>query len=450
MKSSIVLKLPSYVETVLYLLNRNGYSAFVVGGCVRDSVMGSEPNDWDVTTSALVSETEEVFKNYKVIPTGKKHGTVTVLIDGNSVEITTMRTDGEYRDGRHPSDVSFISDINLDLSRRDFTINSIAYNHTDGIIDPFDGIRDIEKRIIRCVGNPEKRFSEDALRILRALRFSSSLGFELDYQTGEELNESYALLKNVSSERIRDELIKLICGRNSEDVLINYSQVIFYLIPDLLPEKGFEQNTDYHIYDVWTHTVKTVSACKNDVVLKLAALLHDIGKPLCHSVDQYGISHFKNHSSVGAAIAERVMKSLRFPHYVINSVKEIILLHENFPAEDSSNLKKHLLKMLKNHSPEVVHNTLEFMKFDAEAKNPLYVGALQDRICKAQVELERIVNENELVTLKTLAINGRDLIGYGIRMEQIGEYLDSAVDAVIEEKAQNNRTSLLNYLLFED
>lgn len=277
----ILLKIlcPDFVNTALALLSEGGFDAFVVGGCVRDAVMGRTPNDWDMTTSSSPEETMAVFKDFRTVPTGLKHGTVTVIINGEPLEITTMRIDGQYSDSRRPDSVEFTSDISKDLCRRDFTVNAMAYSPRSGIVDPFGGLHDIKNGIIRCVGEADARFGEDALRIIRALRFASVLGFEIAGETAQSIKNNYPLLGEIAKERIRVELIKLLQGKNVEKILTEYKEIIFYIIPELKACDGFEQHSPYHVYDVWTHTVKAVSAVKNDPVLRTAMLLHDIAKP---------------------------------------------------------------------------------------------------------------------------------------------------------------------------
>lgn len=446
MKNEPEIILPTYVTTALDILNRHGYKAYIVGGCVRDYILGREPDDWDITTSSLTDETVEAFSGYRVISTGIKHGTVTVVIDGNNIEITTMRKEGDYPDGRHPDRVSFITDITADLSRRDFTVNAVAYNPSEGFIDPFDGISDIKNKTIRCVGSPKRRFSEDALRILRAIRFSSVLGFEIGDETSEAVLSLYRLLENVSYERKRDELVKIICGVNSENVLRKYRSIIFYLIPELAREEGFPQKNMYHIYDVWTHTLKVVSSAGGDRILSLTALFHDIDKPSCHTTDENGVSHFFNHSVSGAEKTRDIMKRFRFSNSDIKSVTDIITLHEKFPPDDVSCIGVYVKRMLRYYSPDTVRNVFRFMLCDLAGKNPEYDRSFTKTVSKAVEVLDGIIKNNEAVSLKNLEINGYDLINAGTKRDIIGDILDKALNAVIEGKVSNDRESLLNYV----
>ena len=265
--------IPEYITKVLRLLKDGGHEGFLVGGCVRDSLMGKEPHDYDITTSATPDEMKRCFAGEKVIETGVRHGTLTVVSDSNNVEVTTFRVDGEYEDNRHPTQVSFTHRLQDDLSRRDFTVNAMAYSPERGVVDIFDGQKDIERRLIRCVGDPDKRFNEDALRILRALRFSSALDFDIDKNTDESIRKNKGLLKNISSERMYSELVKIILGNGAERVLLSYPEVIAEILPELSDCMGFEQNNPYHCYDVYTHTVKAVCDTFRKIVDQLEKII---------------------------------------------------------------------------------------------------------------------------------------------------------------------------------
>ena len=282
-----LIKMPENAKGIIDKLRTCGYDAYAVGGCIRDSIMGKIPYDWDICTSALPEEVLEVLGERNIIENGLKHGTVTVHIDGENYEITTFRTDGQYLDNRHPENVTFVRELKEDLSRRDFTMNSLAYNYSEGLIDIFGGRDDINNSIIRCVGDPDKRFGEDALRILRALRFSSQLGFSIEEKTSASIHKNAELLKNISAERIMSEFTKILMGKNVEDVLMNYKDVIAVFIPEIKPMFGFEQHNPHHVYDVWQHTVKSVACVKNERILRLTAFFHL--KPLQLTVGEKGI-----------------------------------------------------------------------------------------------------------------------------------------------------------------
>lgn len=420
------------------LLEKSGFKAFAVGGCVRDIIMGREPNDWDMTTSALPEETTEVFKDFRTIPTGLKHGTVTVLIEGNPLEITTMRIDGEYSDSRRPDSVSFTDEITMDLSRRDFTVNAMAYNHTDGLVDPFGGRDDIERKVIRCVGDPDKRFGEDALRIIRALRFASVLGFDIDGDTAGSINRNHTQMQNIASERIRVELVKLLSGKNVEKILTEYKEVVFGIIPELKACDGFPQKTPYHIYDVWNHTVKVVGAVRNEPAFRVAALLHDISKPECLKYDEYGIAHFKGHDVKGAEKAKEIMRRLHFSNAEISTVYGMILLHDKRP----DGIRSHLARLCSEYSAENVRNALELLIADAAGKHPDYYAVEYARYIRAEKQLDEIENDGTPLKTQELCINGNDLQALGFRGKEIREVLDKLFIDVIDGMADNSYDEL--------
>lgn len=434
------IKYPKYVDTVFRLFFESGFEAYAVGGCIRDSIMGKTPDDWDITTSSTPEETMTVFKDYKVIPTGLKHGTVTVIIDEAHLEITTMRIDGEYRDNRRPDRVEFTADIEKDLSRRDFTVNAMAYSRTGILIDPFSGIKDIESRNIRCVGNPDKRFEEDALRIIRALRFASVLDFKIDRQTDESIRRNAHLLLNVANERIRVELVKLLQGKGVERILTEYKDVIFTIIPELKATDNFPQNTPYHIYDVWRHTTKVVANVKCTPELRIAALLHDVAKPQKFYSDADGIAHFKGHPEASAQIASDVMKRLRFSNAEIASVCSIIRLHDARP--DGS--KNKIAKLCSEHSCNTVRQTLELMSADAAGKNPEYYEKNIQAYSIARKHLDEVEQSAICLNLSELQVNGKDIIALGFKGREIGKMLGTLLELVIDEKIENKKEILLN------
>jgi len=430
---------PSYVNTALKLLKESGFKSYAVGGCVRDILMGREPNDWDMTTSALPDETLNVFKEYRTIPTGLKHGTVTVLIDGQPLEITTMRIDGEYHDSRRPDSVEFTDEITIDLSRRDFTANAIAYNPDDGIIDPFGGQTDIKNKVIRCVGNPDKRFDEDALRIIRALRFASVLGFDIDPETSESIMKNHHLMQNVAAERIRVELVKLLSGKNVEKLLTEYKDVVFGIIPELKDENGFAQHTPYHAYDIWTHTVKVVGAIQNEPAFRVAALLHDIAKPSCFNLDENGIGHFPKHAPLGAEMAFDIMKRLHFSNAEIKTVCTMIKLHYDRP--DGS--KSSIARLCSEYSVEDVRNTIELIKADAAGKAIKCYDIEISRCKTAENQLAEIEAEKLPLKVSELNINGTELLEIGLKGKEIKDTLNALLDMVIDGKIDNKNEILV-------
>lgn len=434
---------PSYADTAIRLLEESGFKAFVVGGCVRDSIMGRVPGDWDMTTSAKPEETMEVFKNFRTIPTGLKHGTVTVLIEGQPLEITTMRIDGEYTDSRRPDSVSFTEDICKDLSRRDFTVNAMAYNPDTGIVDPFGGQDDIKNRIIRCVGSPDKRFSEDALRIIRALRFASVLDFSIEKGTADSIMQNYPLLDNVARERVRVELLKLLTGKGAEKILDDFKEVIFSVIPELRAEDGFLQHTPYHIHDVWKHTVKVVGAIENTPIMRFAALLHDVSKPECLRIDENGTGHFKGHTRLGAEKAKEIMKRLRFSNAEIEEVYHIIYLHDDFHKVQEDGAKRMLVRMCSEHSVKYVRESLKLVRADAAGKNPQFSPIEISRCDTAEQLLDEIEAENICMRIADLKINGNHLKDLGMSGREISETMRLLLDKVMDGEIKNDTKELI-------
>ena len=321
-------------EELLQVLQKAGFKAYVVGGCVRDAILGMEPHDWDITTNASPNEMLSVFKKYKVIPTGIKHGTITVMVNGEGFEITTFRVDGEYSDGRHPDNVTFVGNVVDDLSRRDFTINAMAYNNEEGLIDPFHGEEDIANGIIRCVGDADKRFAEDALRIMRCIRFAAKYNFSIDSKTLIAANHAKKSLSKVSVERLSSEFVKTLLARKPGKILEDNIDIIAEFIPEILPCKGFVQHNPYHEYDVLGHIMHTVDAIPAEENLRLAAFFHDICKPECFLTDKKGIGHFYGHAEKSADKTEEILRRLRFSNDVIKNVTELVHNHGVTIAED--------------------------------------------------------------------------------------------------------------------
>ncbi len=435
------IRIPEYAKVAMKALNDCGYSAFVVGGCVRDSIMGKEAHDWDMTTSAEPEETLEVFKDFRTIPTGLKHGTITVLIDGEPLEITTFRIDGTYTDNRRPDSVNFTRNIENDLSRRDFTVNAMAYNEKDGVVDLFGGISDIENKIIRCVGDADKRFGEDALRIMRALRFSSVLGFEIEKETAESIKRNKHLLKNIAPERIRVELEKLILGDDAERILLDFSDVISEIIPELGKTVGVEQNCIYHIYDVWHHIVKSVAVSEKNKYVRLAMLFHDIGKPQKKTTDENGADHFKYHALLSADMAYSILKRLRYDNKTVKLVTDLILHHDDRLYDAPQKVKKHASKF----GFDFLELLDKVSRADILAQNPQMHHRLSD--CDSYMKLVREIREEKgCLSLSDLEINGNDLISLGYRGKEIGKTLEMMLDKVLKSEIENKREKLMAFL----
>ncbi|MBQ5841079.1 MAG: HD domain-containing protein, partial [Clostridia bacterium] len=359
------MPLPSPVVQALSILKMAGFEAYVVGGCVRDTMLGKQPMDWDITTSALPEQILSAFAEYKTVPTGIQHGTVTVIVENTPLEVTTYRIDGEYADSRHPNEVFFTSSLQEDLRRRDFTINAMAYHPEKGLVDCFSGAADLAAQKITCVGDPACRFTEDALRILRALRFSAVLGFSIEKVTADTIHKLAPLLRRVSAERIADELKKLLVGEHVRQVLLDFADVFCVILPELQPLIGLRQDNPYHHLTVYEHTVETVAAIKNDLPLRLTMLFHDVGKPACYTRDASGIDHFRGHPAISTAIAERAMERLRLDNATISAVKVLIMHHD-----DSLSLLDKQLKRLLNRLESAAYQLVEVQRADVYGQHP--------------------------------------------------------------------------------
>lgn len=438
----MTIKLPSEVKLILNHFKESGYEAFCVGGAVRDSLMGNEPGDWDITTNATPDETANIFKNYKIIETGIKHGTVTVIIDKKPYEITTYRIDGEYEDNRHPGNVIFTRNLKDDLARRDFTVNAIAYNPDAGIVDFYDGQCHIYNSIIKTVGDPDKRFNEDGLRIMRALRFAATLGFEIDFETASAIHRNKDLLKNISAERINIELTKLVCGKNAFNILMEYPDVLSVVIPEIAPAISFKQYGKKHAYDVWEHICHTVDTIPSDRILRLTMLLHDLGKVPTHALNDKGDSTFKKHAPIGGEMAREILTRLKFDKKTINRVSFLVSYHDFEPTESKIELKHHL----KTKTPDDIRTLLVIKKSDRGALSESYRD-ISEGTAQTLRWLDEIERNNECCTINQLAVNGNDLIAQGITGEKVGETLNYLLDSVIEEKVTNDKSALLTYLL---
>ncbi|MDP4120652.1 MAG: CCA tRNA nucleotidyltransferase [Bacillota bacterium] len=433
-------KLPSGALRIINRLEANGFEAFAVGGCVRDMLMGKQPKDFDLCTNAKPEEVLEVFENERVIKTGLQHGTVTVLLGKKPYEITTYRVDGEYLDYRRPSEVRFVKNIKEDLSRRDFTINAIAYNEIAGIIDFFGGEEDIDKKIIRCVGEPDKRFNEDALRILRALRFASITGFEIEEKTGKSIHKNRNLLRSIASERINIEFSKMLQGEHVQHVLTEYADVIAVFIPEIEPMFGFSQHSVYHHLDVWQHTVLAVALSESDRIVRITAFFHDIGKPSCFTTDKEKHGHFYGHAKVGSEIAETILKRLKFDNVTVDTVKKLVLYHDTMINPENKSVKRWLNKIGEDN----LLRLLEVQEADTKAHA---TSVIEDRLQKSEAVkacIENIINENQCFSLKNLAVNGDDLLKIGFNSdEKLGITLNRLLKLVLEDQLENEKSVLL-------
>ncbi|NLM43908.1 MAG: HD domain-containing protein [Clostridiales bacterium] len=438
------LNIPHFVMSILNRLTDNGHEAYIVGGCIRDILLDKEPEDWDVATSALPHNVMEIFRDKKVISTGEKYGTVTVVEHDDKVEVTTFRSEGGYSDSRHPDWVSFGDNVVDDLSRRDFTINSIAWNHIKGIIDPFGGMEDLNKGIIRAVGNPPDRFSEDALRMIRAVRFASNLNFVIEDETLKAIKNLASTIKNISIERIREELFKILAGPSPSygmNILMD-AGLIEFMLPEMMMTIDFRQNNPYHYMDVYQHTLCVLDNCPPLLHIRLAALFHDIGKPYCYTEDAKGIGHFYGHDKKSVEIAIKTLKRLKSSNKLI---KKVSLLVEHHMKYYKRNERYKIKRLIGEIGKDNIFDLLSLQKADAMCKNK---PELIDNALEMENTVEDIFSRNEPIDLKDLAINGEDLIKSGFNPGvEMGKILNELLDMVIKRPELNNKETLLEIIM---
>lgn len=428
--------IPKGANSIILGLRYEGHEAYVVGGCVRDSLLGKEPHDWDICTSATPDEVKDYLNRHSIksIDTGLKHGTITAHLNhSEQYEITTFRKDGDYLDGRHPDSVEFVDSIIQDLSRRDFTINAIAYN-TAGMIDPFHGQADLQHRIISCVGDPDKRFEEDALRILRALRFASTYQFSIDDRTAESIHKNKDKLKSISAERIQSELVKMLVGDGVLQVLLEYSDIITTIIPEMKPCIGFDQNNRFHMYTVYDHIAHAVSNYTGtDVSVKMALLLHDIGKPQCYTEDERG-GHFYGHGVPSHEIAETIMDRLRFDNKSKDEVLTLVLYHDSVIEPAPKVVKRWLNKI----GPDLFAKLLDVRIADIKAHAIDTQESRIERWGSLKKIMEEVLEEEQCFKRKDLAIRGKDILAIGVpEGKQVGRIIDAILDKVICNELEN-------------
>ena len=437
---SMDFNIPSGAERILQSLTDAGYEAYFVGGCVRDLLRVVPPHDWDICTSARPEETAACFASHRVLETGLKHGTVTVLMDGEPYEITTYRTEGPYSDRRRPDFVRFVSDLQKDLARRDFTINAIALGLDGSLRDPFDGADDINAGLIRCVGDPARRFQEDGLRLMRALRFASVFGYGIEDLTAQAIHDHRTMLDNVPAERVREELYKLLTGQNAGDVLRQYPDVLWQFWPELKPLAGMAQDNPWHCWDGWEHTLHALEAAPADVTVRLAVLLHDIGKPQCRSTDEKGIDHFYGHPAVSAEIAEKLLRTLKFDLATLKRVVTLVTYHDTPLLQDSKGIRRWLNRL----GPETFFQLLEVKRADKLGQAPEKTAVQLSELDKIRTDAEQIVAERQCLTLKDLAVNGKDVIAAGaVPGPAVGRVLNRLLEQVLNGELPNQRKVLL-------
>ena len=432
------IKIPAGAASIIDALATHGFEAYAVGGCVRDSLLGLTPNDWDICTDATPDRVKELLP-FRTIDTGIQHGTVTVLCGGEQFEVTTFRVEEGYSDNRHPDRVRYVRNIHDDLARRDFTVNAMAYNDIRGLVDEFGGRDDLEKKVISCVGIPDERFSEDALRILRALRFASTYEFSIHPETTEAVHRNRARLSNIAAERIREEFLKLLCGRGVYRILSDFSDIICEIIPELSPCIGFSQNSRYHIFDVYDHITHAVENYHgNDIAIKLALLFHDIGKPHCYTEDEKG-GHFYSHAKIGLDIAKRALLRLRLDNKTRLATEELILYHDTPIMPTEKSVKKWLSRI----GEESLRRLIEVKRADILAQNPETVGERLSEFDKILALIDEIISAGECFSLSDLAIDGNGIIALGIpRGREVGKTLALLLDEVISGKLENQKETL--------
>ena len=432
-----MMYLPAYVAECMEALERAGFAAYAVGGCVRDALLGLTPHDYDLCTAALPEQTEAVFRNRKLALEGKKHGTVSVITEEGPVEITTFRKEGTYGDNRHPDWVEFVTDIEEDLARRDFTVNAMAWSPSRGLVDPYGGRENLENRILRAVGEPERRFREDSLRILRGVRFAVRFGLDLDYETGKAMVSQAGLMDNLARERVWEELWKLLPLVTAED-LQRFAPVLTAVIPELKPMVGFDQHSPYHAYDLYTHTALVTAATPADPVLRWAGLLHDVGKVPTFTRDEDGRGHFYGHDVRGAELAEEILLRLKAPAAVREQVVTLIRWHMETLEENRPFLRRVLSRL----GWETTERLLALQRADMGSKghqNPEDTRHFE-RIAEL---LEEIRKEEPCLKTSDLKLGGRDLMDLGLRGKAIGETLEALLELVWEEKVENQRDALI-------
>lgn len=432
-------QLPDQVQEILRRLEGAGYEAWCVGGAVRDALLGLEPGDWDVTTSAPPEAVLDLF-GPNALPTGLRHGTVTVG-GGRGVEVTTFRRDGDYLDNRHPDHVEFTGSLTEDLARRDFTVNAIAVNLRGDLADPSGGREDLQARLLRAVGEPERRFGEDALRILRGLRFASRLGFSVESDTAAALHNCAPLLRHIAPERIREELTGILCGGYVREVLLAYSDVLGVFLPEILPCVGFDQHSVYHCYDVWEHTAHAVAAAEPLPVLRWAMLLHDLGKPETFTLDGEGRGHFYGHWRRSVPLAEAALDRLRMDN---QSKKTILTLVERHDAPLTLS-EKAVRRALARYGEPTLRLLLKVKRADNMAQAEQYRDR-QQLIDQWEDLLELVLRSGDCFSLRQLAVKGGDLTALGLRGPAVGEALGELLEQVMDEKLPNNRGMLLEYV----
>ena len=435
------IELPEKVKTVIGELKAHGHDAYAVGGCIRDSILGRTPGDWDITTSAKPQQVKAIFP--RTVDTGIQHGTVTVLMGKEGFEVTTYRIDGEYEDARHPKDVIFTSNLLEDLKRRDFTINAMAYNDETGLVDAFDGIADLKAKQIRCVGEPTERFTEDALRMMRAVRFAAQLGFEIEANTREAICAMTENLSKISAERIQVELVKLVTSDHPEEMKTIYDTgIAAVILPELCTMMETEQHNPHHIYTVGEHTIRSMQEIRSDKVLRLTMLFHDVAKPVCCTEDENGIDHFHGHPQVGAEMTRKILRRLKFDNDTIQKVTALIRSHDDRPPLTERAIRRAIFRNGIEQYPEL----FDVKRADILAQSSFLQQEKLLYVDRYEHMYRQILEKKQCFSLKDLAVNGSDLIAKGIKPgKEIGSILHEMLEKVLEEPELNKKEALLDW-----
>ena len=434
--------LPHSVLSAIDALNEAGYEAYAVGGAVRDLLRGVTPHDYDITTSATPDEMKRVFARYRTVETGIAHGTLTVLLDGEMLEITTFRVDGSYTDSRHPDSVRFTRSLREDAARRDFTVNAMAYHPREGVFDFFGGEADLKAGLLRTVGDATQRFTEDALRILRGLRFAAVLGYEIEANTARSMHALRDRLSFVAAERIREELIKLLCAPRPSRILREYRDVFAVFLPEILPTFDLNQHNPHHDFDLWEHILRAVDAAPPKATLRLAALCHDLGKPLCFTHDEQGVGHFYGHAKRSAQIADSLLRRLRLDTKTREEIVLLVLQHDTVPAPKT----KQFSRIRSRYGDAFLTDWLALVRADRTGQKHILSPDAEAVLCEAEEAARTLLASEERLSLATLALRGDDLIALGYQGRAVGDALSLALDAVLEGRVKNEKEALLAML----
>ena len=433
------LTLPDKVSYILDTLHSAGFEGYAVGGCIRDSLLGKEPKDWDITTSATPKEVKSLFPH--TVDTGISHGTVTVLLEREGFEVTTYRIDGKYEDSRHPKEVTFTPNLLEDLKRRDFTINAMAYNQKDGLVDAFDGVGDLRRGLIRCVGDAKQRFKEDALRLMRAVRFAAQLGFSIERETYAAICEMAGDLRRISVERIAAELVGLLVSDYPEKIRALYeSGITSVILPEFDAMMQTEQKNPHHLYTVGEHTIAALSFVEKDKILRLAVLLHDVAKPLCETVDEEGVSHFHGPPELGGEMAKRILRRLKFDNCSIQSICRLVSAHDDNPPLTERSVRRVIMRIGTDAFPAL----FALKRADILAQSNYQRQEKLEYLDGFQMYYRKIIEAKDCLTLKELAVSGSDLIQAGMAEgPALGETLKELLELVIDDPKKNTKEYLL-------